>query len=688
MAISTTTATLVNSTQLGGTQTGVQTAGLSNGGYVVAWNSDLGGQKDVYFQRYDALGIKLGGPVLANATVAGDQELTDILVRADGSFVLSWSKAGTVTTRGFDGSTGAALTGESNVAVVGTSATGAQIILTDASNYKVVMSSDSGANTVIEQVSFFANGAANGAKSTVSSFAPTGVFIREVVDGNNTGTQFILLSDGTVMSSANGTKIDGNGALDIIKLQDGLHVLGGEIFQNAVLTGLFGTGNKLNAYQLGDPQYANLDDPDAVNTDIFSGALVNLDGNRILAVGAVDTGTTNTSDFADGIYAVIFNESAEQFESAPILIKDMGLGDEGEVSDLSKITVSAELLSDGRVAISWSENGGLAGFDVYSAILDPRTDGNGHFTRAATEGDDLLIVDARASSSTLSGGGGDDTIVGFSGRDSLDGGDGNDVIDAGDGNDSIEGADGRDFIAGAGGNDWILGGAGRDVINPGDGDDIVDGGDGNDTIAGGGGMDVLDGGNGVDTVTFADAGGGYTDLEYDVSPLGTMDGFDRTDDVLVNFENIIGSSGADYLAGNAGANVLRGAGGEDYLQGRGGADRMRGGAGGDGFVYEFATEGGDTIGGFEIGSDKIAIVSENFGGIDEQSILASLNINSSGNPQSGGAKFTFDNSGAGAGALYFDPDGSGAALRVLLATIRFSDDLGISLFSATDFEFI
>ena len=135
-------------------------------------------------------------------------------------------------------------------------------------------------------------------------------------------------------------------------------------------------------------------------------------------------------------------------------------------------------------------------------------------------------------------------------------------------------------------------------------------------------------------------------------------------------------------------NVLRGGGGNDILFGRGGADRFNGGDGADQFIYEFASDGGDRIRQFAVGSDKIVIVSENFAGIDADTIAAALNVNGSGNAASAGPKFTFDNSGAGAGILSYDADGTGAGAKVTLATIRFDSEFGLSLFSAADFMFV
>src|SRR5437870_914486 len=133
MAITQTPVAIVNDTGLGGAQTNVQTTHLSNGGFVVAWTTNLGGQLDVMFQRYDAAGNQVGNATVANSTAAGDQTLTDIVANGNGTFTLAWASGNTVTTRSFNGSSGAASSAEINSVVTGAAATSAQIVATSAS---------------------------------------------------------------------------------------------------------------------------------------------------------------------------------------------------------------------------------------------------------------------------------------------------------------------------------------------------------------------------------------------------------------------------------------------------------------------------------------------------------------------------------------------------------------------------
>jgi|5B_taG_2_1085324.scaffolds.fasta_scaffold00770_11 Ca2+-binding RTX toxin-like protein len=69
-------------------------------------------------------------------------------------------------------------------------------------------------------------------------------------------------------------------------------------------------------------------------------------------------------------------------------------------------------------------------------------------------------------------------------------------------------------VTGSNGNDTLTGGNGNDTLVGGDGNDTLNGGDGNDTLKDGNGNDTLEGGNGNDTVTVI--GGNGNDTVVDV----------------------------------------------------------------------------------------------------------------------------------------------------------------------------
>ena len=146
---------------------------------------------------------------------------------------------------------------------------------------------------------------------------------------------------------------------------------------------------------------------------------------------------------------------------------------------------------------------------------------------------------------------------------------------------------------------------------------------GNDTIIGGAGQDYLDGGAGIDTVVYEGSSAGVTiDLANGTANGGDGDGPVQIvgrgtvirHDILVGFENAVGSFFDDHLIGNAQANKLSGGAGNDTLTGGGGADRLNGGAGSDTADYADATSGQSLkLGGGKSGGDTYISI-ENLAG--------------------------------------------------------------------------
>ena len=86
--------TLVNTTTAGAQQNG-SVAMDANGNFVIAWdgNGAQAGNVDgagVFFQRYNAAGVKQGSETLANQTTANTQNDASIAMDANGNFVVTW----------------------------------------------------------------------------------------------------------------------------------------------------------------------------------------------------------------------------------------------------------------------------------------------------------------------------------------------------------------------------------------------------------------------------------------------------------------------------------------------------------------------------------------------------------------------------------------------------------------------
>jgi len=178
------------------------------------------------------------------------------------------------------------------------------------------------------------------------------------------------------------------------------------------------------------------------------------------------------------------------------------------------------------------------------------------------------ILAGEENSDTLIGGAGDDLLLG-DGRIRISNGQivitetgvgsGDDTLSGGDGNDRLVGGEGIDLLFGGTGNDTLEGNSGIDFLNGGSGNDTLAGGEDDDTLHGFTGDDLLDGGTGVDTVSYANTdpalGGVTASLLVQGTPVN-MGAFGM--DTLVSIENLGGSSFSDNLTGTDGPNWLFG----------------------------------------------------------------------------------------------------------------------------------
>ena len=308
----------------------------------------------------------------------------------------------------------------------------------------------------------------------------------------------------------------------------------------------------------------------------------------------------------------------------------------------------------------------------------------------------------------VTGGGGADRLTGSSGANRLIGG---------SGNDSLDGAGGADTLRGDAGNDTLNGGAGVDLADysgstavtvnlgtttaqatgygsdvlaaienvlGGTGADRLTGSTGTNVIEGGLGNDTLNGGAGVDTLLFT--GTAAVKVSLDITT-GQATGYGT--DVISNFENVTGGSGADSLSGNAGANVLIGNGGADTLRGGAGADILTGGAGRDllyggggadqdVFVFSATTE-------TAVGTATRDLVYNFVSGLDDLD-LRGIDANSA---TAGDQAFTFSGKTAKANAIWFVVSGTDVIVRGDVngnTTADFEIQLsGVSALVAADF---
>jgi Ca2+-binding RTX toxin-like protein len=215
-----------------------------------------------------------------------------------------------------------------------------------------------------------------------------------------------------------------------------------------------------------------------------------------------------------------------------------------------------------------------------------------------------------ANDDTLTGDGGNNLLVGGLGDDALNGGLGIDTINYADSKDfvivdltgniaasfntdtgfltesdtvtaieNVVGTSHNDSIGGDSAANKLDGGAGRDDLFGLGGNDTLIGGTGQDFVEGGAGADSLDGGSDRDDVSYADSNAA---VNVDLSKVAPQIGGYASGDILVSFEDVIGSqyndtlTGTDiknYITGGDGADIIDGGAGFDYVYYNGGSGK-------------------------------------------------------------------------------------------------------------------
>ncbi len=295
--------------------------------------------------------------------------------------------------------------------------------------------------------------------------------------------------------------------------------------------------------------------------------------------------------------------------------------------DLAGLTITGEGLGNFKLSVTASTSGSsnllaTATIDVTMA-KEPGSvlQGNGGSdVLVGGSGDDMMYggtkptgivsdkphVTTVADNDVLNGGdgndqmwgnAGDDKLFGEAGNDVISGGKDNDLVDGGEGDDQLTGNSGDDTLVGGNGNDLLMGNSGNDELHDGAGNDKVDGGSGDDVVVAGEGDDSYNGASGYDVIDFSKAEGS---MSIDLSKKSAVG---MGNDVLWNFEKVVGSSFDDYMKGSKTGEHLAGGDGNDVLRGLGGADTLTGGEGKD--TFQWLAKDVVDAGGKHLGADLV-----------------------------------------------------------------------------------
>jgi Ca2+-binding RTX toxin-like protein len=334
---------------------------------------------------------------------------------------------------------------------------------------------------------------------------------------------------------------------------------------------------------------------DELHGDRLQGATSTLnggDGNDTITGGYIED--TLIGGNGDDMLALHGKGAVYGGEGTDQLLLDASESGDGLTFDAKATSATSELRDiDGNLLVS------VTGVESYIILASGTITGG--------DGNDTII-----GHGTLSGGNGDDTLQAL-GSAVMDGGAGNDTgiflstntgpinfryagpnavtTEATTGttfvnieNFHIEGGQGDDVMVAGGGNDTLVGSFGNNTLNGGAGDDFLQALNGNDKFIGG---------SGIDTVSFNDPFF-FASVTADLTTgKATGDGTDR----LSGIENLTGGYFNDVLTGDDGNNVLDGGlavfGGTPVFS----YDVLNGGAGDDTLVLQKsgwgALDGGD-----------------------------------------------------------------------------------------------
>ena len=662
---------LVNIASGLGVKSDPQTVALSNGNFIVAYETDPGGNSDVVFTVRSSLGASVAGGTVASTGL--NENSARIVAREDNSFAIVWQEgdgiaAGDIKFSIFTSSAAPSVGPLTVSAAAGVQKSPAIVTLADGSLMIAWVAAD---NTIAGQRYNGVTGAAIGTAVTL-------------LDGDTlTNPSLALMSDGRFAVSADNLAPGGN--RDVVSaIWDARETTFSGTTGDDVMTSRT-NGSTINALAGADTLFAG------AGQDILIGGpgddlYVDPFGDTIQE--AANAGTDRVE--ANGTFSLSGIANVENLTLT-------GTGNfNGTGNSLDNVITGNGGHNRMRGAGGFDTLIGGAGNDTYidpvnATIIEAVGPGGGIDTvetalsfnlLAAPNVENIIITGALGSSATgndlnnvITGNGGSNYITGGIGTDTVIGGDGDDTYVNPTGDTIIEtatgGADGvesdvsfslvglnfveRIDLTGAGntsatGNETqnsLTGNIGNNILTGAGGNDGLNGFDGNDTLLGGAGSDYMDAGSGNDRLE------GGSEFDYLIGGLGNDTyinvGTDSVDELpgggydqiitnthqgmAANVEKLTLTGVANLNAtGNASANLMIGNSANNRLRGAEGADTLIGGLGNDTYIDPT----GDTI--TELagqGTDVVeSVVTFSLSGlayVEELYLTGGGNINGTGN---------------------------------------------------------
>ncbi|WYB11622.1 calcium-binding protein [Pararhizobium sp. A13] len=545
------TAALVNTTTAGH-QFDPEITSLTNGGWVVSWTSSAqdGDGYGVFYQQYDALGVKVGAESQVNSSSGGDQRDPAVTALSGGRWLATWTTYDPDTKKG-----------------------GVNQQLFDAAGQKV------GAET---QVNTKSNGYFSDSSVTTLSNGGWVVTWHWTNSGHNEIYQKVYDASGTAISlsdiSVGQTKGYG-GASDpvVAALSSGGWVVAWNYFGVNDSDGIYiqvydKSGKVIGTRQMVSADGDQVDTPaiTALENDGFVVSWGNV-GNGTLTIEQRQFSGKNAAPSGTNTVLSLKEDAKHVF-----VAKDFGFVDK-DGDSLAGVVISAisshgSLKLDGKLV---SAGQVVKAADFAKLSWTPDANINGDSVTAFS----FKVMD---SGDTFHGGVNIDPTPNWVRFDIAP------VVD------NIKGTPSDNKLFGTSDDDILTGYAGNDLLNGKGGADQMFGGVGNDTY-------IVD--NIKDIVNESDFGGGFDTINASVSYVAE---WEIECLILTGSADIDGTSDGKFIFGNAGNNrltggygALFGGAGNDILDGLDGRDVLTGGAGRDVFVRLYKDTTSDTITDFD-----------------------------------------------------------------------------------------